>query len=273
MKEQRPTVSMSYKPSAKMGVLCLALWWLMLPCAAFGQARKSTPDEIADDIARVKSGGFYGAAVEQIAEAHAVQAIPVLKEQFAISQDASVKAKIAGALVRLGDKDEIYWNYLIEQATEAIHSSLPLPAVYDSRGALVRGQVSPEFIAWAKAHNVSPESAGEDAAYGLPGKVAMLGETGDPRGVPLLRQALQSPNFLIAAMAAKSLALIQDKGSIPLIIEASRKAPSDAAVAIADSLIYFDDAEAQRGADLYLPKTYAAAVREARAHGKTPFHY
>jgi len=271
MKEQRPTVSMSYKPSAKMGVLRLALWWLMLPCAAFGQARKSTPDEIADDIARVKSGDFFPVAVEQIAEAHAVQAIPVLKEQFALDQDADSKAKIASALVRLGDKDDTYWNYLVDQATAAVESDAPPPTMYDANGKVVPGQLSPEFIAWAKAHNVSPESAGEDAAYGLPGKVAMLGETGDPRGVPLLRQALQSPNFLIAAMAAKSLALIQDKGSIPLIIEASRKAPSDAAVAIADSLIYFDDAEAQRGADLYLPKTYAAAVREARAHGKGPF--
>ena len=255
-------------------VLCLVAGCLLLSPDAHGQAGQNPPpDKVADAIVQLKSGNFFPSTVEQIAEAHAVQAIPALKEQFALNQDADSKAKIASALVRLGDKDEIYWNYLIEQATEAIHSSLPLPAVYDSRGALVRGQVSPEFIAWAKAHNVSPESAGEDAAYGLPGKVAMLGETGDPRGVPLLRQALQSPNFLIAAMAAKSLALIQDKGSIPLIIEASRKAPSDAAVAIADSLIYFDDAEAQRGADLYLPKTYAAAVREARAHGKTPFHY
>ena len=87
----------------------------------------------------------------------------------------------------------------------------------------------------------------------------------------MLRRALQSPHFLIATMAAKGLALIQDKGSIPLIIEACRQARPGAATAIADSLIYFDAPEAQRAADVYLPKQYAEVMREARAHGKGPF--
>jgi hypothetical protein len=232
---------------------------------------QNQPDRIAEAISQVKSGTFSGYAVEQIAEAHTVQAIPVLEEQFKVSHDAGSKGKIAAALVRLGDNDETYWNYVLEQATEAVNSDVPLPTTYDSQGKLVRGQMSAEFTAWAKAHNVSPESAAQTSLFTLPGKIITLAETGDPRGIPLLRQALKSPNYLIATMAAKGLAMIQDKASIPLIIEACRRARPDEAVAIADSLIYFDDPEAQSAADLYLPKDYAKAMREARANGMTPF--
>jgi len=256
----------------KRRVLPLAVWCLFTPCAVIGQAGQSAPDKIADHIARVKSGNFTLVSIEEIAEAHAVQAIPILKEQFALSQDASAKAKLAGALVRLGDKDDAYWNYLVAQAATAAQSDAPPPTAFDVNGKAIPGQLSPEFIAWSRAHSLPPESAAQDVVFGLPVKVAMLAETGDPRGVPLLRQALRSSNYLVAVMAAKGLALIQDKDSIPLIIEACRKAPPDEAMAIADSLIYFDDAQAQTAADRYLPKQYAEAMREARAQGMTPFH-
>lgn len=253
--------------------LVLLAWYLLLPWTAPAQTAQDSSAKVADSIPRLKSGDFSPAAVEQIAEAHAVEAIPALKEQFALSQDATLKGKIAAALVRLGDKDQIYWNYLVEQATFAVKSDAPLPTMFDANGKVASGQVSPEFVAWTKSHNVSLESATETVAYILPGNVAILGETADPRAIPLLRQALQSPNFMIATMAAKGLALIQDKDSIPLIVEACRKAPSGAVIAIADSLIYFDDPQAQSAADTYLPKQYADAMREAKARGKGPFHF
>ena len=253
--------------------LFLLGWYLLLPWAAPAQTGQDSSANVADSIARLKSGDFSLAAVEQIAEAHAVQAIPALKEQFALSKDTTVKGKIAAALVRLGDKDDTYWNYLIELATVAVKSDAPFPTMFDANGKVVPGQVPPEFAAWTKSHNVSLGSATETVAYILPGNVAILGETADPRAIPLLRQALQSPNFMIAAMAAKGLAQSQDKESIPLIVEACRRAPSDAVMAIADSLIYFDDPKAQNAADTYLPKQYADSMREAKAQGKGPFHY
>lgn len=229
MKREGAESKMNCGSRARRQAFRLVLWCLLPSFAATAQVAQNTPDKVGDAIAQLRSGTFSLATVEQIAEAHAVQAIPALKAQFTLSQDASSKAKIADALVRLGDKDDTYWNYLIEQASEAIHSTIPLPTVFDSHGTVIRGQVSQEFVAWTKAHNVSPEIAAQDAVFGLPGKVAMLGETGDRRGIPLLREALQSPNFLIAAMAAKGLALIQDKDSIPLIIDVCRIAPFDEA--------------------------------------------
>jgi len=250
-----------------------ASWCALLLFAAQGKAQPMAPEEVTKAISQVESGDFSLFAVEEIAEAHAVQAIPILEKQFAVDSDEISKAKLASALVTLGDKNDAYWNFLLGEATEAVNSDAPLPAMYDPKGTLVRGQMSPVFKAWAKAHNVSLESAVESATYKLPGDVAFLAETGDPRAVPLLRQALQSPNFLIATMAAKGLALIQDKASISLIIQACKRAHPDEAIPIADSLIYFDDPLAQSAADQYLPKDYAQVARDARAHGQGPFHH
>jgi HEAT repeat protein len=208
--------------------------------------------------------------VEQIVQTHAVQAIPILKDKFVSTQDVNDKVQIASALVRLGDKDDTYWDFLVRQAAPAIESDAPPIASYDSQGKFVRGP-SPEFVAWAKAHNVSLDSAAEDSMYRSPGKVMMLAVTGDPRGIPLLRRALSSSNFMIQTFAAEGLAGMKDKDSIPLIIAACQRAPTEVAAMIAESLMYFDDPQAQSAADRYLPKESAKALREAKAKGRNSF--
>ena len=96
--------------------------------------------------------------------------------------------------------------------------------------------------------------------------------TGDPRAVPLLRQALSAPSYMMQTEAAYGLAAAQDGASIPLIIGACKRAPAEAASLIATSLAYFNDPEAQSAVDRYVPKDLAKALREARAGGKkTPW--
>jgi PBS lyase HEAT-like repeat len=131
---------------------------------------------------------------------------------------------------------------------------------------------SPAFVEWAKAHGQSPQSAGRDAMYLLPGRLTLLASTGDQRAIPLLRRGLSSPNHMIEIAAANGLAELQDKESIPLIIEACKRAPEAAGV-IAQSLVYFDDAEAQAAVDTYVPKDTAKGLREGKAQGKkTPLN-
>lgn len=75
-------------------------------------------------------------------------------------------------------------------------------------------------------------------------------------------------------MLASGLAELQDKDSIALIIEACERAPAEAARVIAESLVYFDDPDAQRAVDQYIPKERAKILRDAKAHGKkTPLGY
>jgi hypothetical protein len=226
--------------------------------------------------------------IEQIAKAHAVQAIPILEAQFGRSRDPGEKASsasgsvglwdldkahIASALVRLGDKDAAYWTFLIKQATLAVESDAPSQVKVDPQGRVLR-EPSPEFISWAKAHGMTSDSALEVAMYRFPGYVKFLAETADPRAIPLLRQALSSPNFMIQTYAAEGLAQLQDKDSILLIIEACQKAPVEAASAIARfSLPYFDDPRAQAAAETYLPKETVKAIREEKhLPGSGPFN-
>jgi hypothetical protein len=261
-------------------IVCCAL----LASSAFGQtdqAKSGEPlhetnkDNVADAIAKVKSGDFARVHVDLIGRAGAVEAIPVLEEQFVRVQDPIDKAKIAQVLIKLGDKDNTYWDYMVKLVTPALESDAPDFMSYDSQGKSSPGP-SPAFIAWAKAHNVPPNgpdgTAAEDSIYTFPGTVGLLAYTGDPRAIPLLRRALLSPNHMIETMAALGLAEVQDKDSIPLIIEACKRAPAEAAAGMAQSLVYFDDARAQSAVDTYVPKDAAKIFRDAKAQGKkTPW--
>jgi PBS lyase HEAT-like repeat len=233
-----------------------------------GPAAPSQSDQLATSIARAKSGNVDTYDVEIIAEAGAVQAIPSLEEQFGRTTDVDTKTKIANGLVRLGDKHNTYWNYLLEQTTLAVDSDVPDALFSDPLGKTV--DQNSELQAWAQAHNVSANTAAQSALYDLPGKVLELADTGDPRGIPLLRRALQSRNYMIAVWAAKGLAQIQDKNSIPLIIAACQGAPTGFASEIAKSLIWFDDPRAQTAVDTYMPREHAKIFRDARAQGMKP---
>jgi hypothetical protein len=228
-------------------------------------------------IAKLKSGDFVLSDVDMIGRGGVVEAIPILKEQFGRVQDPLDKAKIAQVLIKLGDKDDTYWDFLVNFAKPALESDAPDFMNFGVQGKSAPGP-SPAFIAWAKAHHVPPNgpngNAAENSVYIFPGEVMLLGGTGDPRAIPLLRQALSSPNHMIEIGAAEGLAELQDKESIPLIIEACKRAPAEAADVIAQSLVYFDDADAQNAVDTYVPKDMAKGLREAKAQGqKTPFTY
>jgi HEAT repeat protein len=244
----------------------------VLAIAASGQTEQTQAQRVADAVKKVKHGNFGLVHVEEIARAQAAQAIPALKEQFVRSQDANKRAKIADALVRLGDEDEVYWDFLVKQAMLAVESDAPYPGSFDPQGRTVRRQLSPEFVERAKAHHIPADVAAQTVAYELPGDLMFLAETGDQRGLPLLRRAMFSDNYLIQAVAAKGLAKLQDNASVPIIIAACQKAPADAAPAIAEALVYFDDPQAQIAAGMYLPKDFFKALREPmRVPANDPF--
>jgi hypothetical protein len=270
----------------KNGNVKLLMLCALLAGNAHGQTVQTQPGRriyeadkanVADAIAKVKSGDFAGVDVDMIRRGGAVEAIPILKEQFTRVHDPLNKAQIASVVIRLGDRDKTYWDFLVKEATPALESDAPDFMNFDPKAKTGAGP-SPEFIAWAKAHNVPPNgpngTAAEDSMYNFPGIVGFLGLTGDARAIPLLRKALSSPNHMIETVAAEDLAEMQDKASIPFIIEACKRAPPAAAALIAESLIYFDDAEAQSAVDTYVPKDRAKILREARARGKrTPYTY
>jgi len=238
-------------------VFCYALIACIAPAQTLPQRPRRIAAPTAKEIAaardRLRQGEPFLVDIANLAQAGAVDAIPELKRQFEASHDEFTKEAVASALVKLGDKDATYWDYLVREATVAVDSDEPFPSGFDANGKLAPG-LSPQFIRWAKAHNLTTEGAADAATRDLPGKVAFLSWTGDPRAIPLLRRALASPNFLIQEVGAEGLTDLQDKTSIPFIIAACRNAPAELAFTLATkSLAEFDDPGAQRAAKEFAP--------------------
>jgi len=222
---------------------------------------------VPDAIARVKSGQFGAIHVDLITRGNAIEAVPLLKDQFERVNDPLLKAKIASALVRLGDKDSRYWDHIEKLASIAVDSDIPDPVSYDAAGKALP-QLSLEFVAWQRAHNIA-----SDEQIDLPlWAVGLLGWSRDPRAVPLLRRGLLAPYFQTEIMSALGLAEIGNNDSIPLIIAACKRAPAEPAAVIAQALVYFNDPAAQTAVDTFIPGDMAKMYRDEKDRGKrTPF--
>ena len=214
------------------------------------QADAQTSQQLID---QVRQGSFTPAMLNRLAQLRAVQAIPVLRQQFAAVTDVVTRQALASTLVRLGDDDARYWEFLVARATPAAASDAPFPLAFDAEGKAVPRQLTSEFVAWAAANKLTPADASHEQIYALPVDLTFLAMTGDPRGLPLLRRALTSRNYFIQAVAAKGLARLQDTSSVPAIIDASRNAPAQAAELIARALVFFDDPRAQAAAETFIP--------------------
>jgi HEAT repeat protein len=200
---------------------------------------------------------FY---VGKAAATHPAETVAILKENFVNTKDERHKAQIASALIELGDKEDIYWDFLLRQATSALESAASSAGKSDSQGKPIEGP-SPED-AWAK------QDAIDNIVLLF---VETVAETRDPRGVRILQRALSFPNFEIQNIAASGLARARDKDSVPLIIDVCKNAPPDvASVIAANALVYFDDPRAQSAVDLYLSKDAAKSAREQKAEGVGP---
>jgi HEAT repeat protein len=224
-------------------------------------------------IANVNSGMFSDKDVDLIAIAskdQKAEGIQSLKAQFANSHDALDRDHIASSLVWLGESDDIYWNYLLSQAIPAIEDDAPFVLAIDQGGKVTK-RVSPEFVRWATAHQLPPDEAARQELFTYPSVIINLGASRDARAVPLLREALYSKNFYVQAEAARGLANIGDKASVPLIVEACSRVPAEAAAQIALPLVYFDDESAQKAVAQYVPKELSAESRNNRSNGITPF--
>lgn len=222
---------------------------------------------VADAIQRVRNRDLGTGPVDAmlyinlIANAKGAEGISVLEEYYSRITAPDIKAGVASALVRMGDKNKGYWNYLVALAERAIQSDAPDP--FNLLAGKHDDPISPDFKIWASTHNIPLEKA-----FTLPkelsGDLAPLAQTGDPRGIALLREALGSPMISASSLAAAGLAQANDTASIPLIIDACKRLPPQYAGFLADTLLYFDDPQAQSTYHLYFPGANISEVRAFR---------
>lgn len=198
--------------------------------------------------------------VRKAAATHPAETFAILKENFVNTQDERQRAQIASALISLGDKDDIYWDFLLRLETSLLEGEVSCAVKSDSQGKPIEWPSS--YEAWAK----QDREFNEMLTF-----VEIVDATRDPRGIRLLRRALSSPNSDTQNIAASGLARAQDKDSVPLIIDVCKNAPPDVAAVIAsNALVYFDDPRAQSAVDQYLTKEDAKFAREQKAEGIGP---
>jgi len=222
MKSGMP-VRQLYLRGVMLEVLHVAVWCALLVGVGYGQTSQAQVDEVLSQKVRsvidsLKQGTYGPATQEQIAEAQAGQLVPILEARFVTSRDAVVKARIARALVDLGDKGNAYWDFLVQQAKLAIESDAPSSQCYSSTNCTGHSA----YVAWARAHNVPEDTKAEmELQWLLEERVQLV--FGDPRGISLLREALKSPNINVVWAGADGLTRALDKDSIPLIVEACKR--------------------------------------------------
>jgi hypothetical protein len=236
---------------------------------ASAQSPSPIPAPLAAAIDQARHGDFNEDVAGTIAIFHAVEARPILEEQFPLIKDDLQKALVASALVQLHDPYDTYWNFLAQQAQAALDDDAPFPVDFDAKGMQNQGY-SRNFLQWSAVHHVKPYALYLTITQDIPARFLRLGYGGDIRGVPLLRSALKSRNYSIAVAAARALAMIQDNDSIPLLIDAINHTPHDCSVSIAMVLFQFRDPAAHEAAKPFLPAaTYdqlvTLAIRE-QAH-------
>ena len=223
-------------------VLQVLVWNWFLLGIAYGQVTREPTDEACKAktlqiLNSLEQGTYYGPTTrEQIAEAKAGQLVSVLEERFVHSQDADIKARVAKALVDLGDKGQAYWDFIEQQAKLAIESDVPSSRCFSSTNCTGHA----EYVVWARAHHAPEDSQAEmELHWRLEEKVGLV--YGDPRGIPLLREALKSPNINVVARGADGLTRAHDKDSIPLIVEACKRFHGEEVPLIAHTLRQFQN--------------------------------
>jgi hypothetical protein len=199
----------------------------------------------------VRSGYFGSVTPKEVSEAQAAQLIPLLEELFAENRDAEIRERIASTLFGLGVHDDLYWNFLVEQAMPTIESDAPFET--GCEGSECVGGQPARFVAWVNAHNIAPDSAAA-AISGNWQHVALLAASMDARAIPLLRRALHSPNESVASEAARGLAQFHDSDAIAEIVAVCRQARPFQARVLAGALQLFGTPEADRAAQEFLPK-------------------
>jgi hypothetical protein len=178
--------------------------------------------------------------------------LPALESAFERGKTAEEKQWIAATLIRLGEKSSTYFEYLADQANEAISDRTPFFVKYD-HGKSVSGEFDAGFLNWCAENHKNPR---EIAALQLNvyfNDVRILAYAQDPRALTLLRAGLESPNVLVVASSVEGLGRLHDAAALPLIEKSLDRAELADRTAIARQLCWFRVPQAERLFEKFVP--------------------
>ncbi len=185
--------------------------------------------------------------------------IPALEAAFAKRQTKEEKQWIAASLLRLGDRSDVYFDFLAGYAKEAVDDRTPFFEQFDRNGKSVSGQFSAEFENWCALNHKDPKQVAGIQFGVYPVDVLTLAEVGDQRATELFKRGLESPNPGVVAYSAQGLGRLNVLSAIPLISEAFNRLPSGDRTIVAAQLPWYAGGEAEQLFEHLVPGT---ALRE-----------
>jgi len=178
------------------------------------------------------------------------------EKTFALTKDTQRKQRKASILLSVGVKDQIYFDYLADEAKKALahDHDMPWPIEYGEDGLNKSDSPNPAFVAWCEKHELPFWEMYNIPVYELPNAWYYLGAAGDPRAYDLLVKGLRSFNLMIAGTAAQGLAKLQDPRAINELIAIGGQLKGEPRILVAESLLFFNDPKAQAAADELMPR-------------------
>ena len=220
-------------------VLILTSVMLMSRCL---QGQQETVDEL---VAKALQAPTDERAVAEAVAAlnrnpYRLDTVPSFQELFLKLTGKKPRQFLALALLKAGQKDEIYFEELARYARAAIASDAPESVEYDKEGNSIKDHLNPAFLRWCEDNQLLPQDCKQAVTpHGF--DVLLLGQTKDRRAVPILRKALTVANGGIVWAAVQGLAGMNDTASIPLIASSIKRFPPKIAPLIAAAMVDFDD--------------------------------
>jgi hypothetical protein len=205
-------------------------------------------DDVAGLVIRLHSERLDVTAIYAL-EAHRPdpRIIPALASAFDNRKSKRDRQKIAGTLLRLGERSEKYFDFLAHYAQSAVDDRAPSFAKYDSNGRPIKGQFSAEFENWCAQNGKDRRSVAALQVSEYPEDILALGEAEDSRSIPILRQGLDSPYPMVVALSVQGLGRLRDIAAIPLIASVAERFPEKSrAIAIELPWYAWPEAEALR---------------------------
>jgi hypothetical protein len=219
----------------------------LLISAVYGAHEKAAAqDDLPRLLGRLKDGSVDAGALAKV-EGHALdqRTVPALKEGFGRSKGNRDKQLIAITLIHLGERSDLYFDFLARPARQAIEDRTPSFVRYDSDGRVVKGQHAVAFENWCAQNGKDPKIVAELQASAAI-DVLLLARAQDVRATELFLQGLDSPHEFVAMYSVEGLGRLQVTSAIPKIAEVCHRLPAEAAKGLGMQLAWFSDVQAHQ---------------------------
>lgn len=178
--------------------------------------------------------------------------LSALRAAFTSKASVPEREIVAAILLRLGDRSDIYFNYLAGPAKVAVEDRTPQARRNDAK---IDDPIeyTPEFTKWCEENHKDPKEILDLQYHVYPRVLQQLALAQDARSREIFRKGVESPLLFVLLASVEGLGRLHDTAALPSIIRAVSRDRENLALPVAMQLPWFRDPEAERWIDLLVP--------------------